>query len=94
MRDLQKLTTLLEYLDLSKFSCMKFFAYETIPVVKFSFMCIILTSIICMYLRMTVCICITVYHETFVAGSFHGFRCFSYRRESFMPNNLHHRHNP
>ena len=36
----------------------------------------------------------TVYHETFVAGNFSGFRCFSYHRESFMPNNLHHRHNP
>ena len=36
----------------------------------------------------------TVYHETFVAGNFHGFRCFSYHRESFMPNNFHLRHNP
>ena len=36
----------------------------------------------------------TVYHESFVAGNFRRFRCFSYHRESFMPNNLHHRHNP
>ena len=35
----------------------------------------------------------TVYHETFVAGNFRGFCCFLYHCESFMPNNLHHRHN-
>ena len=35
----------------------------------------------------------TVYHETFVAGNFCEFRCFLYHRESFIPNEIHHRHN-
>ena len=49
-----------------------------------------ISSNVATYMPVLAC-CITLsiyrmsYHETFVAGNFRGFRCFSFHRESFMP---------